>query len=116
MDHPLLQIAILIYVGAMVISPLALLVLDIRAARDAAKGAAGLKAENAQIKKFSAGLADELRRQKYRRCLALHDYAICELEFAFRDPCFERSVEGCVRWRKWANRWLDLAEYFRECK
>lgn len=116
MARNLLQIGIIIYVCAMALAPIILLILDIQAARDAAKGEAGLKAKNAQIKKFSAGLADELRRQKYKRCLALHDYAICELEFAFRDPCFERSVEGCVRWRKWANRWLDLAEYFRECK
>ena len=53
-----------------------------------------------------------IAHHKYKRCLALHDYCLCELEFAFRDPCINRSVEGCVRWRKWANRWLELAEKF----
>ena len=56
----------------------------------------------------------QLRHHKYKRCLAMHDYCLCELEFAFRDPCIERSTEGCVRWRKWVNRWYDLAEMFKE--
>lgn len=59
---------------------------------------------------------ENIAKQKYKRCLALHDYCLCELEFAFRDPCIERSVEGCVRWRKWANLWLELAEKFKEVK
>ena len=58
----------------------------------------------------------EIRHQKYKRCLAMHDYCLCELEFAFRDPCIERSTEGCVRCRKWANLWLELAEKFKEAK
>ncbi len=58
----------------------------------------------------------QLRHQKYKRCMAMHDYCLCELEFAFRDPCIERSTEGCVRWRKWANLWLELAEKFKEAK
>lgn len=66
--------------------------------------------------KMNDELAIALKHQKYRRCLAMHDYCLCELEFAFRDPCIERSTEGCVRWRKWANLWLELAEKFKEAK
>lgn len=58
----------------------------------------------------------KIAHQKYKRCMAMHDYCLCELEFSFRDPCIERSTEGCVRWRKWANLWLELAEKFKEAK
>ena len=57
-----------------------------------------------------------IARHKYKRCLAMRDYCLCELEFAFRDTCVERSVKGCVRWRKWVNRWRELAEKFKEAK
>lgn len=56
----------------------------------------------------------DARHHKYKRCLAMHDYCLCELEFAFRDPCIERSIEGCIRWRKWVNLWLELAKKFKE--
>ena len=58
----------------------------------------------------------ETSHQKYKRCLALKEVCLMELDYAFRDPCVERSAMKCVRWRKWANRWHDLAEQFKEAK
>ena len=66
--------------------------------------------------KVNENLYAQLRHHKYKRCLAMRDYCLCELEFAFRDTCVERSVKGCVRWRKWVNRWRELAEKFKEAK
>lgn len=57
-----------------------------------------------------------LRHQKYKRCLALKEVCLMELDYAFRDPCVERSAMKCVHWRKWANRWHYLAEMFKEAK
>lgn len=58
----------------------------------------------------------EIRHQKYKRCLALKKICLMELDYALRDPCIERSAVKCVLWRKWANRWHDLAQFFKEAK
>lgn len=57
---------------------------------------------------------NKLMHHKYKRCLAMAEYCASELEIAFRDTCIERSVQGCVFFRRWLNIWRDLAEKFKE--
>ena len=57
-----------------------------------------------------------IAHQKYKRCEAMAEYCASELEIAFRDTCIERSVQGCVFFRRWLNIWRDLAEKFKEAK
>lgn len=59
---------------------------------------------------------ESIRHQKYKRCLGLKEICLMELDNAFRDPCIERSAVKCVLWRKWANRWHYLAQFFKEVK
>lgn len=61
-------------------------------------------------------VAKRIYHHKYKRCLALKEICLMELDYAFRDPCIERSVVKCVLWRKWANRWHSLAQFFKEAK
>lgn len=56
----------------------------------------------------------EIRHQKHKRCLELKKNCLMELDYAFRDTCIERSAVKCVLWRKWANRWDYLAQFFKE--
>ena len=56
----------------------------------------------------------EIRRQKRKRCLAMKEYCASELEIAFRNPCISESVRGCVFFRRWLNKWLELADKFKE--
>lgn len=72
--------------------------------------------ELSRLKARIADLEEERRHHKYKRCLGLKEVCLMELDYAFRDPCIERSVAGCVRWRKWANRWHDLAQFFKLVK
>lgn len=69
-----------------------------------------------KYKSEKAELEEERRHNKYKRCLGLKEVCLMELDYAFRDPCIERSVAGCVRWRKWANRWDELAQFFKLMK
>ena len=48
----------------------------------------------------------ELRHSKYKRCLAMVN--MCESNVIWVKGCSEWS-----RWKKWHNRWLELAENFK---
>lgn len=58
----------------------------------------------------------EIRKQKRNRCLAMRNYCLSELELAFRNPCLSESVRGCVFFRRWANKWSELADKFKDGK
>ena len=61
----------------------------------------------------------QLRRQKYKRCLAMSE--MCEARYDEEDA----KVNGCglsweyiskemKYWERWRNRWLELAEKFKD--
>ena len=58
----------------------------------------------------------EIRKQKRKRCLAMKEYCASELEIAFRNTCISESVRGCTFFRRWLNKWLELADKFKEAK
>ena len=65
---------------------------------------------------------DELRHQKYRRCLAMARWCLTEsVYFHYRyddwgDKGYDRRYKWkkVVFWKKWARYWLKLAEQFKE--
>ena len=59
---------------------------------------------------------NKLMYHKYKRCLAMAEYCASELEIAFRDPFIESGIKGCVFFRRWLNKWRELAEKFKEAK
>lgn len=58
----------------------------------------------------------EIRKQKRKRCLAMKEFCSSELEIAFRNTCISESVRGCIFFRRWLNKWLELADKFKEAK
>ena len=67
---------------------------------------------------------DELRHQKYKRCLAMARWCLTEsVYFHYRyddwgDKGYDRPYKWkkVVFWKKWARYWLKLAEQFNEAK
>ena len=66
-------------------------------------------------------LQRKLRRQKYRRCLAMAKW--CENEENRLEaiaPLYDTDKEcweyGSDYWNKWHKRWLKIAEQFKEAK
>ena len=67
---------------------------------------------------------DELRHQKYRRCLAMAMCCLTEsVYFHYRyddwgDKGYDRPYKWkkVVFWKKWARYWLELAKKFKEDK
>ena len=65
---------------------------------------------------------DELRRQKYRRCLAMAMCCLTEsVYFHYRyddwgDKGYDRPYKWkkVVFWKKWARYWLELAKKFKD--
>ena len=55
----------------------------------------------------------QLRNQKYKRCLAMARWCDAEM-YAYPSFGTERPKEKW--WQKWHNRWLELAEKFKEVK
>lgn len=57
-------------------------------------------------------LNEELRRANYKRCVAMAEWFDAEADVADADGDYED-----MRWyQKWHNRWLELAEKFKEAK
>ena len=63
---------------------------------------------NAEIKM----LMDIERHQKYKRCLAMAKY--CNERWIIYDCFYELGKNRF--YERWANRWLELAEQFKEVK
>ena len=68
-----------------------------------------------------------IARHKYKRCLAMADYAEAESCYhttlangfwLLRNNITKRDEERRIakRWDKWQNRWLALADKFKEAK
>ena len=61
----------------------------------------------------------EIRRQKYKRCLAMariasDDWHLHYSFYAMGHKDFEKIK--CERYQKWQHRWLKIAEKFKEAK
>ena len=78
------------------------------------------KATDSAWSKVNA-MYDELRHQKYKRCLTMTE--MCNARYDEEDA----KVNGCGAsweyiskemkyWERWRNRWLELAEKFKEVK
>ena len=53
---------------------------------------------------------EQVRHQKYRRCLAMAEWCDAEADVADADGDYDD-----MRWyQKWHERWLELAERFKE--
>ena len=53
-----------------------------------------------------------IRRQKYKRCLAMAEWCDAEADVADADGDYED-----MRWyQKWHQKWLELADKFKEAK
>ena len=55
---------------------------------------------------------DELRHQKYRRCLAMANW--CNDRYILDDCLYELGKIGF--YKRWEKRWMELAEKFEEVK
>ena len=55
-------------------------------------------------------LNEELRHQKYKRCLAMAEW--CDTEVGIADT--DGDYEDMLWYQKWYKRWLKLAEKFKE--
>ncbi len=60
-----------------------------------------------------AMMAKDVAYQKYKRCLAMAWWCDAEL-YAY--PSFGTESPKEKWWRKWRNRWLAIAEKFKEAK
>lgn len=61
----------------------------------------------------------KLRRQKYKRCLAMARWCADVRELMHKLPVTDvdadrRRMKACKWCRKWRNRWLDIADKFKE--
>lgn len=66
-----------------------------------------------RCKKAEADTAEkdkEISRQKYKRCLAMAKWSKAGMYLSYECD-FKREW-----WNKWHNRWLELAEKFKEAK
>lgn len=55
----------------------------------------------------------ELRRHKYRRCLAMARWCMTEY---IKSKCLDFTNIEQWYWRRWHIRWRNLAEKFKEAK
>ena len=63
---------------------------------------------NNQIKR----LIKIVRQQKYKRCLAMAEW--CDTEVGIADT--DGNYEDMLWYQKWYERWMKLAEQFKEAK
>lgn len=77
---------------------------------------AELEYKNEELRYSIAVLSKEKSHHKYKRCLAMKEYSASELEIAFRNTCISESVRGCVFFRRWLNKWIELADKFKDSK
>lgn len=92
-------------------------------ARLAHKGISNQRLEadkNNNWRKYCAAMA-ELRHQKYKRCLAMTE--MCEARYDEEDAkvngygaSWEYISKEIKYWERWRQRWLELAEKFKEAK
>ena len=61
-------------------------------------------------------LNEELRHQKYKRCLAMGKLCRSEWAAAIFIPEKCLSYEYAKRYMRWKTRWLKLAKKFKEAK
>ena len=78
------------------------------------------KATDSAWSKVNA-IYDELRHQKYKRCLAMARWCESKVHHIRRTPlCDMDEHEGWQHddefWQRWHKRWLELAEKFKEAK
>lgn len=57
-------------------------------------------------------LNEELRHQKYKRCLAMAEW--CDTEVGIADT--DGDYEDMLWYQKWHQKWLELSEKFKEAK
>lgn len=57
-------------------------------------------------------LNEELRHQKYKRCLAMAEW--CDTEVGIADT--DGDYEDMLWYQKWHQKWLELSEKFKEEK
>lgn len=57
-------------------------------------------------------LNEELRHQKYKRCLAMAEW--CDTEVGIADT--DGDYEDMLWCQKWHQKWLELSEKFKESK
>lgn len=53
-----------------------------------------------------------IRRQKYKRCLAMAEW--CDTEVGIADT--DGDYEDMLWYQKWHQKWLELSEKFKEAK
>lgn len=63
-----------------------------------------------ETEEYAMQLYKELRHQKYKRCEAMAEWCDAESDVADADGDYED-----MKWyQKWHNKWLELAELFKE--
>ena len=72
-----------------------------------------------ETEEYAMQLYNELRHQKYKRCLAMAKW--CETQFAYYIASCDRYDSKYVNKKaghfyKWKYKWLELAEKFKEAK
>lgn len=71
-----------------------------------------LAISNEQVKRAARTLLKKMNHNKYKRCLAMVEWCGAEADVADADGDYED-----MRWyQKWHNRWLAIAEQFKEAK
>lgn len=80
-------------------------------------GALGLANSGLTLEDLTKLARKEIDRQKYKRCLTMA--AICAKEVESREYlvyAVKGAFEKYTLYKKWRNRWLELAEKFKEAK
>ena len=74
-----------------------------------------------ETEEYAMQLYNELRHQKYKRCLAMakfceerYYYLTCLENWQMTDKEYQQVIGDY--WIKWSKRWLELAEKFKEAK
>ena len=72
-----------------------------------------------ETEEYAMQLYNELRHQKYRRCLAMarfceerYNYLTCLENWQMTDKEYQQAIGDY--WDRWHNRWLELAEKFKD--